>query len=752
MNRVATQSIKTSMTSPKPHRQRPASPAAGGFAFAETARAILSRADRHLLVLALLPVALWMANPNLLFNPPFTIDTWVYFGYFRNLVAYKSAWFPHLYFGSRLTWVLPGYLLHRIFEVVTAECILHGGVYLLATVSIYWLLSQAIGRKSALLTAILFGSQPAILLATSWDYVDGVGCAYMLAALACAFRAGTSLRPRPWLFVTAVATSGMLYTNLVLLLFFPGVLAFFVFAPRPARFDWTLLRRALSGASWIGAGMCAVTVVLAFINHALDGTYFFYAPSLAYAVSTVGKTNVWSKTDLSWVAGAYWLVLPGGGVVSSLVFLAVGRLRSSLRWNDTRVLFSANYLACFAAMLVWELNKGYCFEYGFYVSYLLPPLFLALGAQSFGPSDVWRKGAFWPVVAAAGIVLVVPFRLIGHSLMRAPRPDLFALTAIIGGVLIVRIWWPKRRLALLMVGLAFGWAHYVLIVWGWASYLQAPRAGNPAILRRIAKGVEAVRAESRDERPRFWYNRSEEYGAELWAINAAYLWEYTSVSYKFPEIADRRAPEPDSLVVILSALPEDKVLNQAASALAPLGLSASLISRKDIESRYFLNFVRIHDARSEPLRSIDAGPGEARLAPAPSEQDLPADRWILAEYPGSRSERARTSEGVLITTAPHHDAYGAKYGPLRAPKDGLYRFALTYRLRRGSLVFGALAGDESHWVAHGTPLSWGGEPRRDIVSLHLKAGEQIVLLTCNGASEASVYELLSLRATVAVGR
>jgi 4-amino-4-deoxy-L-arabinose transferase-like glycosyltransferase len=712
------------------------------------AHAAVARADRCWLALALLPALLWAANPNWLFNRDNDIDSWVYFGYFLNLPVYKASWFPYQYYGSRLPWILPGYLIHQIFEVVTAQYVLHFGVYSLATFAFYWLLREAVGRRNALLATVLFGCQPAFLLATGWDYVDGPGCAFTLAALACALRAGKSPAPRIWLLAAGVAAAGMVYTNLILLLFFPGVLAFYVF-PRHTTLNWKILRTAAGGTLWIGTGSFGLSLILALINHALDGAYFFYAPSLLYASNTVGKANAWTQTDWAWLAGAIWLVFPAIAVVTTIAFLMIGRMRHGLQWNDTRVLFSANYLACFGAMLVWEINKGYAFEHLFYVSYLVPPLFLAVGCQISGPLDVWRKPWYWTAVTSFAILMATPFRLIGLNIMKVQTPDLRMLVLIGAAALVVRVWWPNRGLALITVLLVFGWLQYTSIAYAWYGLFLPPGRDNAAILRRIAKSVEIVRAEAANERPRFWYNRAEKYGKELWAINSSYLWQYTYVSYTFPEILAGSAPEPDALVVILSALPRDMVLSQAAKGLAPLHLKATFLSRKDIGGRYFLMFVRIHDSQSERLQAAKIGAGGIQLVvEPPSEEGLPPEHWTLLKYPASSSSLARTRDGVMITTASQRDAYGAKYGPLTAPKDGLYRFSLTYRLQRGSLVFGALAGDESSWMAHGTPLSPGGRVRVDRVSLHLRAGERIVLMTCNGASQSSTYELLSLRATV----
>src|SRR5262249_27747341 len=148
------------------------------------------------------------------------------------------------------------------------------------------------------------------------------------------------------------------------------------------------------------------------------------------------------------------------------------------------------------------------------------------------------------------------------------------------GVLIVRILWPAPVTSLFAVVLVFVWLQYLLVASGWSGWFLSPRSDNEAILRRIAQAIKIVRADAANERPWFWYNRDEPFGPELWAINSSYLWGYTHIGTNFPQIAADRVPVPESLVVILSALPREVVLDQAETALAPLHLNATLESRK----------------------------------------------------------------------------------------------------------------------------------------------------------------------------
>src|SRR5262249_18495206 len=148
-----------------------------------------------------------------IYNALTGIDQWIYFGYFLDYPRYVTHLYPEVYYGTRLSWILPGYALHHLFDPVTARYILHVGFYYLAVFSLYALLRRAVGPRMALLAAILFGTHSYFLGAIGWDYIDGPGLTYNVAALACIAQAASSRRPEIWLLASGAAAAGMFYCN-----------------------------------------------------------------------------------------------------------------------------------------------------------------------------------------------------------------------------------------------------------------------------------------------------------------------------------------------------------------------------------------------------------------------------------------------------------------------------------------------------------------------------------------------------------
>ena len=170
----------------------------------------------YTLAVLVLPLVVLWHRADALFSPLWYADPWFYLGYFRNLINYKRDLFFGSYYGSRLAWVLPGFLVHSLFSPLVANLILHLTVHLTATLSFFAILRRLTGHRSAFLATMVFSVDPWLWAATGWDYPDGAGIAYCLLAIALLTR--SAARPvRQWsLLLAGIAMAGMAYTHLFL--------------------------------------------------------------------------------------------------------------------------------------------------------------------------------------------------------------------------------------------------------------------------------------------------------------------------------------------------------------------------------------------------------------------------------------------------------------------------------------------------------------------------------------------------------
>src|ERR1035438_8142406 len=233
----------------------------------------------YTLAVALLPLIVLWHRDNALYSPPWYGDSWFYLGFFRNLVEFKGSLFFDFYYGSRLSWVLPGFLIHSVFSVVAANCVLHLTVHIVATLSLFSTLRLTAGVRRAYLATMVFSVQPWLWAATGWDYPDGAGIAYCLLAMALLTRSALQPNGKWSLLLAGMALAAMAYAHLFLASLAPLLLLYYI----GSAWAWRRTPPIQAAARlflWAGAGLAIVTAAFGCINYVLDGNFWFYAPSI----------------------------------------------------------------------------------------------------------------------------------------------------------------------------------------------------------------------------------------------------------------------------------------------------------------------------------------------------------------------------------------------------------------------------------------------------------------------------------------
>jgi hypothetical protein len=183
--------------------------------------------------------------------------------------------------------------------------------------------------------------------------------------------------------------------------------------------------------------------------------------------------------------------------------------------------------------------------------------------------------------------------------------------------------------------------------------------------------------------------------------------------------------------VIRDEIPGRLVAQDAASVLAAFW-------KKD-RPMVFYDGLPERPLSSDLGRFVVASPSTTgtaiQLAPVGATSTLPLE-LLQPCYPPPQMS-ARQSGGALTVLTPSGQfAYALKSPALTVESSGDYVFDLTYHLTDGRISFGALTGDESHWIAQSSaapsPLVGGG-PRLfcSRFTLRLHTGDSIHLLLTN---------------------
>jgi hypothetical protein len=543
-------------------------------------------ADFGLLVILVLPWAIFLAGNNWIFDyvlrvsglsrSPY-IDPWVYFGFFLDLRQYIQI-FPGTYYGSRLSWILPGYIIYKIFPPIASAYVLHLGVYYAAVFSLYLTLKQTVGQRAALVGTTLMGCYGYFLLAVGWDYVDGAGITYFLLTTMALTFAAKKQRAWPWLIVSGAFYGAMVYSQLFLVVLTPPILLYYIAADRENR----RIPRA-STILFFASGFLAITALLGAINHGLGGDFLFFEPSIREARNLMGKPNPW-KPQLRWKA-TNWLVLP-----SYIGFCSIGLLSVIWKFRFDRkarfiMIFQAYFLICAAIMIFFQELKGSpVLELQYYASYLIPVAFLALGAQFAAFTDRMASRHFVLVVCAAILIPLSTYRFSQRS-AATQWANLYGWSLLVAFLLIAALLLLRGGHAKIMAVSCVACLVLATVNVENDSWRTADPTISKNAFSSIVESVRFVSSFAPNGRVLFWYPVGEEMGGYYRSVASAYLWGYSLLNEQFPSLArnanNSGLPAPNQTLVVLSS--DLNALQEADSVLNQIGLGTQLIAKTRIQ-------------------------------------------------------------------------------------------------------------------------------------------------------------------------
>jgi hypothetical protein len=682
-----------------------------------------SRLAYYAAILLLPAVTLWHQTDPL-FSPLWYADTWFYLGYFRDLPNFKADLFRGFYYGSRLSWILPGYVAHSLLPPLTANVLSHLAVHTLATAAVFRILRSSAGGRAAFLTTIFFSANPWVWTATGWDYIAGAAMAYLLSAMACLTAAAEEPDRRWPLMLAGAGLAGAFFAQLFMGVFFPLLLVYY------AGMMWArkqpLRQTMIRAARLLGIGFLAATAPICIINgFLLDGDFWFWSPSFRTAGRVVSN---YTWTESIWIRGRLspWLWFFFVAAVLALMFLC--RWRDALRRRDVSgLLFSAQFLAVFALMAVAQWRGFTWLAHNYYACYLLPFAFLVFGQIFWQAAEKMRPGTYLLACATAlilaGACWCDPFR---HP---APGETTWLIAAGVAlAVSLVLLNSPASTL--------LACAGFAALTYG--TYDGLDPAGRLHARRDEYERVMNARARIDRERNNspilFWYDKSEPAYHEYFALNATFMAEFARINEAFPSGCPADA-ETRTMIAVVSAHHEAPELARTALDRC-LSKSHMKVDVNDVfpaslgPNPYEVSLLttRLDYSGLRPLRAVFGGsPKEGSLELAPGETSLPLNLWKSARG----AEQSATSAGVDARTPSDRYAYAFTYPALNVPVSGRYYFVLAYSMRTGHLAFGGFPADESRWLATVKSRSNFARHRQAVFFLDLRQGDTVILRIAN---------------------
>jgi len=695
-----------------------AKPPGGGFARFDFRK---SRSTLLPCSLLLLPVLVLARNTNPIFSSLGYLDPWVYYGFFRNFLLFQRDLFPGTYYGSRLSWIVPGYLINRIFPPLAANYVLHLAVFYVALFSLYFILAKTLDRATALLTAIVFGLNPYLWVAVGGDYPDGASIAFCLLTLALLTHAAYKPSAVIAIALAGISSAALVYCNITWTVLLPAFAVYYLVLARaqPGSSQMSNLGRL---CLWGVLGAVALTVVLGAVNYELDGPFWFYEPSVQFVMKGASLVAEYKSPDLQWIWHAKWLLFPAVLLLSSLLSIP-HFIRDAANERRTAFLMTGMLVFTAAFFVTAELTGRALIEVHYYASMLLPFAFLAGGANLLRLPEEWsvsRKSLFCASTCVVfPVVFWDPAGRVWSVEKKLGLPLVLALTVI---AILWRTWQPRAASALAFLLLTFGALAIASFMW-----LQQWPTGTE--LRdgflRINQSLSYIRAAAPGG-VRFWFDGKETNHLEFRSLASVYLYQYSIINFNFPELpSDIQVPVNTTIVVPST---REDVPQLAANVLNGHDLKVQTISANAIARgsvHYFLYILRLVRPPESELPLL-LGP-DGLLSETNQEIALPMENWQRSE-----GEFNRDGNVLRIATANKRYSYAAYYNkPFIANHDGSYLFVLHCRKIEGRFTFGALKDDKSVWVAQAPePIIQNGVLSAEFV-VKLKAGQRVWLQTAN---------------------
>jgi hypothetical protein len=547
------------------------------------------RLDTRICVLAIVayPLLLILVNDSWVFGDPLsvTIDDHIYTGYFFNLQQYMNV-FAGAYYGTRLPWILFGYVVHALAPPELAHYVLRLALCYGAAFSLFSIIRLLFADNfAALISTFLMITHTGFLSAIGWDYVDGPGIVLILAGTALLTWATRSRHWRLALLCAGAAQAGMVSTHLVLAMLVPVQLAWYVALDRRS------LRNSIPASLiFLSLGALGMMAALGGVSRALSGPFFFLTPQVSTAVAVGQNPAEWKPHDNSWIRHATWLVLPGvasmAGLIAGVDMMLARIRRRSISSQDAYAILSILQLLIVAGVfVVLEMAGFWLLYYPYYASFLLPFAYIAIGAILARAMTSVPAPRAWTILAGAGACLLASFAPAAARVLGAwaSGSDLFSAVGVLAVVAAVFLASSSLTGSVPIIASAvLALAILNISVADARSFSFPPDARRHAAALTVFDAIRAVQPYDRDGALRFWYNWRAPLGGVFTAISSAYLWRWSLVSNEFPGLGiypgdgARSVVTPGERIVILTAQGgwralADKTLRSFGLRIAPVG-------------------------------------------------------------------------------------------------------------------------------------------------------------------------------------
>jgi hypothetical protein len=400
-------------------------------------------------------------------------DNWSYFKFFHDWTSSDPVLRLNLnddYKGSRVAWILPGYLLYSLLTPLAANVTLNAGTAALNLLLTLLLSSRLFGLAAGAVATVAVAAFPGYYssgLQNFWSY-HGVICnAFYLLLLLGLVEHARGTAPARSAALVGVAMTLTVLTSPTYLIALPSAGLFWL-----VMHGWPTTRTAVRrlARDLLVASLAATTVVLvlAEINHLAGGRLLFIAP-LVRATLDFSRDTFWTYPAAAWLPNATWLGFPAIVAVGSGVTLLLTWLRGAPVSRQRRALLAVllGFLGLWATMILLEA-RGQPFLQNAHVHYMIvgPAAVALAGVVRWLPRGATTNSPRWPMLALVALAALATIPLIALHPAAVQEADRTLRRLFLG---------PVTYSVSLLGGLLLGSLAltFVATSWGWRALLPA---------------------------------------------------------------------------------------------------------------------------------------------------------------------------------------------------------------------------------------------------------------------------------------
>jgi hypothetical protein len=391
---------------------------------------------RNCLLLAAIPIIMSAINASWIYTFIGYLDPWVNVGYFLHYA--DPTYIPMDYKIARLSWIIPGFIAHHLFQPLVASYLLHMGCLLLSVIFFYLTVARLFDSVIAFSTAVCFVVFVPFHSSGGWDYQNAPAGAYYIIAFYLVTRAVMSKDMRLPLIGAGVAYAAAIHATVGFVNMLPVLAAHFFVLHRQQCGKLPSWNTVLQASFCVLLGGIALTLMLGLINVAIGREFWFFKVLLDIVMSRVldsrGQAAWWLPWSSKWYMEPYYLEY-----CSFLFAVLVGCASSATaaivqkRINPIALSLQAEY--CFAGLLwiIWQSMGQVALEPDHFAYPLYPVMFFGVAgiAATWHPVEHAKRTAiaFYLLVSAIAVTSL-SFPFVSDALLPWAQPH-FQLVLIL---------------------------------------------------------------------------------------------------------------------------------------------------------------------------------------------------------------------------------------------------------------------------------------------------------------------------------